>query len=137
MLPQGPLRKAIYTRLTTELSIPILTQRVAEGDAEAPLVLIQSPDAQEWGDLKNKVGYSLQLTLRVHTQYSKGRADLSERETLAEQVDNALRLAPLSLTGYHLLHLPHPDTTMLSYDVGAQQAYDLLLQYELHLEPTS
>jgi len=137
LLPQGPLRQAIYTRLTTELSVDVVVQRQAEDETPAPLVLIQTPLSTPRGDIKQDTGYELTQRIRVHTQYSKGRADLSKREEIAEAVQAALQLAPLPINGLRILHLPNPDLTPQSYDVGAQQAYDMLLDYTLltqHIE---
>ena len=136
-LPHGPLRQAIYDRLTAELSVPVEVQRRPKGDAAAPLVLIEPADATEWGSFKQLHGWSVPLTIRIHTRYPKGAANLSKREKIAEAVDTALRQNPLAPSGYALKDLRYPDVTMQTYDAGGEQAYDLLLEYPLDLQPTS
>jgi hypothetical protein len=134
--PQGPLRTALYDVLTPALSVPVVVQRQPEGDTPAPLVMIETPPANEWGDFKNLLGYEAPLRIRVHTRYPKGKADLSKREELAESVEEALRSSELALDGYALRHLPFPDAIPQTYESGGEQAYDLILAYDLDLQPT-
>lgn len=131
LLPQGPLRQALYERLTTELSVDVVVQRQSEEAVQAPLILIVTPSSTPRGDIKEDTGYELTQRIRIHTQYPKGQADLSEREEIADAVQTALDAAPLQVDGHNILHLPTPDITPQEYDLGAQQAYDLLLDYNL------
>jgi hypothetical protein len=128
-LPQTAVRRAFRNRLDDSLDIPILVQWQAEDDSHSPLVMIEPPESVPRGDLKQDTGHELDVRVRVHTRYPKGRADVSQREAVAGDVHSALE--GITISGHHLLHLPEPQVTPQSYELGGRQAYDLLLDYSL------
>jgi hypothetical protein len=137
MRPRAAVREELHRVLTGALSIPVVVQRQPKG-VEAPLVLIESPDTPKRGDLKRDTGHTLDpQRIRVHTRYPKGKANLSRRSEIAETVIGALAGATLDPTDHRIVHWPEEphDDVAQEYDIGSgEQAYDLLLEYNIHTQ---
>jgi hypothetical protein len=135
--PDDAVRQAMYSALTSSLSVPVVVQRQPEDEASAPLVMVEPAETRPRGDIKQNTGHDFPggKTIRVHTRYPKGKADLSKRRSIANDVDNAIR--PLQPTGHRVVYLPEPDVAPQSYEVGGEQAFDLLLTYDIDTQITS
>jgi hypothetical protein len=121
----------VIDRLQSALSVPVRAQKQAEGEEPTPpFVIVETPESEARGDIKNDTGYELTQRIRIHTRYPKGKADLSKREEIASNVYTALENS-LSVSGHNILHLPTPDVIPQTYEAGGDQAFDLLLDYEL------
>ena len=136
MRPRAAVREELHRVLTGALSVPVVVQRQPEG-AGAPLVMIEPADTPKRGDIKKDTGHTLDpQRIRVHTRYPKGKADLSKRNAIAEDVIDALAGATLDPTDHRIVHWPEEpdDDTTQEYDAGGKQAYDLLLDYNIHTQ---
>lgn len=143
-LPFGPIRTAIYRRLTGAdglgpltdggSEVPVRVQRPATGDPPAPLVLIERPPtpAEGRGDIKADTGHVLTQRLRVHTRFPKAGADLSVAERIAQKANALIRDTDLQPDGdLRVVHWPVPGVTPQTYTDGGEVAVDILLDYEL------
>jgi len=130
--PRKAVRQEIHRVLDGALSIPVVVQRQPE-DAGAPLVMIEAPDSPKRGDIKRDTGHSINQTIRIHTRYEKGKADVSKREEIAADVISALDTATFNPTDHRIVYWPEEpdDEVPQEYDAGGQQAYDLLLTYDI------
>lgn len=132
--PIGPLRNAIKTRLDNNISVPVVVQKQKQGKSEnPPFVMIETPPAERREAIKTSVGFEVSQTIRVHTRYIKGKADLSKREDIASNVDDALE-PDLSVSGHNIMRIPTPNVFPQDYEADGQHAYDLLLQYEFRTQ---
>jgi hypothetical protein len=130
--PQGPFRRGLRTTIQNNTPHSVVVQLLDDRtEPDPPFVMIETPDSEERGDIKEpSTGYDLTQTIRIHTRFPKGKADLSQREEIAEDVHNAID-ANFDPVGHNILYIPEPDITFQSYEAGGQQAYDMLLDYEL------
>lgn len=129
--PRAAVRQEIFDVLDSQLSETVVVQRQAK-DAGAPLVMIEPPPTQPRGDIKQDTGHTFEQTIRVHTRYTKGKADVSKREEIASDVIDALENATLDPTDHRIVHWPEPSDVTQTYEAaGGEQAYDLLLTYDL------
>lgn len=134
--PQGALRRALKDRLSSALSVPVVIQKqTKDTEPSPPFVMIETPEGEPWGDIKNESGFDLVQRIRIHTRYPKGKADLSKREEIASSVDSALE-SSLSVSGHNVMNLPDPTVTPQSYEASGEQAYDFLLDYEFKTQRT-
>ena len=134
-LLQGPLRREIADTLTSALSVPVVVQKQSEDtEPTAPFVMVETPETSARGDVKLDTGFELTQTVRIHTRYPKGKADLSERESIAESARTALDPFP-EPSGHRVMAVPEtPDAVPVSYEAGGEQAFDLLLQWDLRTQ---
>jgi hypothetical protein len=133
--PRAAIRQEVFDVLDAQLSTPVVVQRQPK-DAGAPLVMIEPPAIDPRGDIKRHTGHSFTQRIRVHTRYPKGRADISRREEIAGTVIGKLEAATLDPVDHRIVDWPDdPDTTPQTYEAsGGEQAYDLLLDYDLHTQ---
>ena len=132
MRPRPALRAELYSVLSGALDVPVVVQRQPK-DAGAPLVMIEPPPTPSRGDIKQDTGHSIEQTIRIHTRYPKGKADVGRRDEIAADVVNALNAATLDPEDHRIVHWPEEpdDDTAQTYSAGAEQAYDLLLTYTI------
>jgi len=118
--------------LSSALDVPVVVQRQPK-DAGAPLVMIEPPPTESRGDIKQDTGHSIAQTIRIHTRYPKGKADVGRRDEIAAEVVNALNAATLDPEDHRIVHWPEEpdDDTPQSYEPGGQEAKDLLLTYNI------
>jgi len=118
--------------LESALSVPVVVQRQPK-DAGAPLVMIEPPPVVSRGDIKRDTGHSFEQTIRVHTRYPKGKADVGRRDEIEADVIGALNAATLDPTDHRIVDWPEEpdDSTPQTYEAGGQQAYDLVLTYDI------
>jgi len=133
MRPRAAVREELHRVLTGALSVPVVVQR-QPADAGAPLVMIEPPETPSRGDIKADTGHSFEQTIRIHTRYPKGKADVGKRDAIAEDVIAALNAATLDPTDHCIVHWPEEptDDTPQEYEAsGGEQAYDLVLEYDI------
>lgn len=134
MRPRAAVRAELFGVLDGALSVPVVVQRQPK-DAGAPLVLIEPPETSPRGDIKQHTGHSFTQRIRVHTRHPKGKADVSQREDIAQDVIDALESATLDPDDHRIVDWPEePDDIPQSYEVGGDQALDLILDYPLHTQ---
>jgi len=134
--PRRALRSELYRVLNEALSVDIVVQRQTESAADE-LVMIESPSTPKRGDIKRDTGHRVDQTIRVHTRYPKGAADVSRREEIASDAIEALYFATIDPTDHRVVHWPiEPhDENPVEYDVdGGDRAFDLLLTYNLYTQ---
>jgi hypothetical protein len=130
------LRQELFRVLDAELDVPVVVQRQTE-EAGQPLVMIEPPATPKRGDLKRDTGHEIQQTIRIHTRYPKGDADVSRREGIAEGVIDALDTATINPTDHRVVHWPsepHDETPQQYEASGGEEAFDLLLTYDLYTQ---
>ena len=132
MRPRPALRAELYSVLSSALDVPVVVQRQPK-DAGAPLVMIEPPETPSRGDIKQDTGHSIEQTIRIHTRYPKGKADVGRRDEIAAEVVNALNAATLDPEDHRIVHWPEEpdDDTPQSYEAGGQEAKDLFLTYNI------
>jgi hypothetical protein len=131
--PRKAIRQELFRVLDAALSVPVVVQRQPK-DAGAPLVMIEPPPVGKRGDIKRDTGHSFEQTIRVHTRFPKGKANIGKRESVAADVIGALNAATLDPTDHRIVHWPkEPDDSMVqTYEAsGGEQAFDLLLTYDI------
>jgi hypothetical protein len=137
MRPRAAVRQELFDVLDGALDVPVVVQRQPK-DVAAPLVLIESPDTPKRGDLKRDTGHTLDpQVIRVHTRYPKGGANLGRRDAIASNVVDTLAGATLDPQDHRIVHWPEEphDDVAQEYDIGSgEQAYDLLLEYNIHTQ---
>lgn len=136
MRPRAAIREELFRVLDGALSVPVVVQRQPEGEG-APLVLIEPADTPKRGDIKRDTGHTLDpQRIRVHTRYAKGKADVSRRDEIAEDVIEALAGATLDPTDHRIVHWPEePDDDFpQEYEADGKQAFDVLLDYNIHTQ---
>lgn len=134
MRPRAAVRDELYGVLSGALSVPVVVQRQPK-DAGAPLVMIEPPQTTPRRTIKQHRGHSFTQRIRIHTRYPKGKADVGKREDIADTVITELETATLDPTDHAIVDWPDdPDTTPQTYELGGEQAYDLLLDYPLHTQ---
>jgi hypothetical protein len=133
MRPRAAVRQELFSVLDSALSVPVVVQRQPK-DAGAPLVMIEPPPVESRGDIKADTGHSFEQTIRIHTRYPKGKANVGKRDEIASDVVDALNAATLDPTDHRIVHWPEePDNdTPQNYEAaGGEQAYDLVLTYDI------
>jgi len=134
--PRRALRSELYRVLDGSLSVDVFVQRQSEY-ASDELVLIEAPPTPKRGDIKEDTGHEIAQTIRVHTRFPKGAADVSRREEIASDAIEALYFATIDPTDHRVVHWPiePDDETPVEYDVdGGDRAFDLLLTYNLYTQ---
>lgn len=137
MRPRRALRLELYRVLDGALSVPVVVQKVPEGEVPGELVMIEAPPTPKRGDLKKDTGHEIPQTIRVHTRGPKGAVDVGRRDELAENVIDALAGATLDPTDHRVVHWPEEphDSTPVQYEAsGGEQALDVLLLYDLRTQ---
>ena len=133
MRPRRALRLELYSVLDAELSTDVVVQKQT-GDAAEELVMIEAPDTPVRGGIKGDTGHEIAQTIRVHTRYAKGSANVGRREEIASNVIDALDGATIDPQDHRVVHWPSEpdDSSPLQYDAGGgEQALDLVLTYEI------
>jgi len=134
--PRKALRAELYRALNEALAVDVVVQRQTES-AAGELVMIEAPSTPKRGDIKRDTGHRIDQTIRVHTRFPKGAADVSRREELAANAIEALYFATIDPTDHRVVHWPRePDEEdPVGYDLdGGDRALDLLLTYRLHTQ---
>jgi len=134
--PRKALRAELYRVLDEALSVGVVVQRQTESAAEE-LIMIEAPSTPKRGDIKRDTGHRVDQTIRVHTRFPKGAADVSRREEIAADAIEALYFATIDPTDHRVVHWPsEPDEEdPVGYDLdGGDRALDLLLTYRLHTQ---
>jgi len=134
--PRRAIRSELYRVLDEALSVDVVVQRQTESASEE-LVMIEAPSTPKRGDLKTDTGHRIAQTIRVHTRFPKGAADVSRREEIAAGAIEALYLATIDPTDHRVVYWPRePDEEdPVGYDLdGGDRALDLLLTYRLHTQ---
>jgi len=135
MRPRQALRSELYRVLDAALSVDVVVQKQTES-ADDELVMIEAPDTPSRGDIKADTGHEISQTIRVHTRYPKGAANVGRRDELAEDVIDALDAATIDPPDHRVVHWPEEptDETPVGYDDGGDRALDLLLTYEIYTQ---
>jgi hypothetical protein len=135
MRPRQALRSELYRVLDAALSVDVVVQRQTRS-ADEELVMIEAPETPSRGDIKADTGHQISQTIRVHTRYPKGAADVGRRDELAEDVIDALNNATIDPTDHRVVHWPQEPTneTPVGYEDGGDRAFDLLLTYDIHTQ---
>jgi len=131
--PREALRQELYRVLNAALGVSVVVQRQPK-DAGAPLVMIEPPPTPSRGDIKRDTGHSIEQTIRIHTRYPKGKANVTRRDEIARDVIDALNAATLDPTDHRIVHWPEEpddDDTQTYEAAGGTQAYDVLLTYDI------
>ena len=133
MRPRQALRVEIYRVLDAALSVEVAVQKQTRSAAKE-LVLIEAPDTPKRGDIKRDTGHEIDQTIRIHTRFAKGDADVSRREEIAENAIQALDSATIDPTDHRVVHWPsepHNEAAIQYEARGGDTALDLVLTYEL------
>lgn len=133
--PRQAVRTELFDALDSALSETVVVQRQPK-DSGSPLVMIEPPPVEARGDIKQETGHAFEQTIRVHTRYEKGEADVGKRDEVAQSVIDALNNATLDPTDHRIVHWPTEPTenTPQTYELGGEQAYDLILTYDIHTQ---
>jgi hypothetical protein len=94
------LQTAIYSRLVSELSVPVydaVPQAVDAGDNSAfPYVTVGDDSSTEF-DTDTSIGFDTDCTIHVWSRY-RGRREVKQ---IQKAIYDALHLHDLTVTGYH------------------------------------
>jgi hypothetical protein len=121
------LLTALYDTLDGQTGVPVYTAGSVPTDEEPPYVVLEIPRSTGSETLDRRRRDDVRQRIRIHDRYPPGRADRAKALGISAAIQTAMKNA-------FDFYVPPPiERPLPPYEVGPDEAYDLLLIYDFRL----
>lgn len=121
------LLTALYETLDGQTGVPVYTAGSVPTDEEPPYVVLEIPRSTGSETLDRRRRDDVRQRIRIHDRYPPGRADRAKALGISAAIQTAMKNA------FDFYVPPPQERPLPQYSVNGEQAYDLVLIYDLKI----